>query len=100
MNDILYHDVVYCRVMKDGNVSSPIPYEAPAYSGLMGGDTVIVDVGYGRATAKVVNVSTVPLNSPVVTFGRVLKTVVYAPFDWSSIDEERKERNAVETEKA
>ena len=100
MNDVLYHDIVSCRVMKDGNVSLPVPYEAPAYSGLMDGDTVVVDVGHGVAIAKVVSVSTVPLNSHVATFGRVMKTVVYAPFDWESIDEERKERGVVETEEA
>lgn len=100
MNDVLYRDIATCRVVKNGNASQPVPYEAPAYSGLMDGDTVIVDTGNKTAVAKVVSVTTEPLNSPAMTFGRVLKTVVYTPFDWKSIDDERKGRNAVEAEKA
>ena len=100
MNDVLYRDVVGCKIARNGVDLPIVMCEAPAYSGLTEGDVVVIDIGYMMATSTVTSVRTEPLNGPSVTFGRVLKTVVYTPFDWSSIDEERKGRGVVESEKA
>ena len=100
MNDVLYRDIIGCKILRNGVDIPEVICEAPAYSGILVGDVVVIDIGYMKATARVTSVHTEPLNGASVTFGRVLKTVVYAPFDWNSIDEERKERMAVETEKA
>lgn len=91
MNDVLFRDIVSCRLAKGDKDSPPSMFEAPAYSGLAKGDLVVVDTGAETMRAKVLGVQTVAYDSPHIVLGRVLKTIVYAPFDWKSIDEERKE---------
>lgn len=108
MNDIYYADLVLCSV--HGSDRHRL-FEAPFCSGLREGDEVVVSVGGSEMHAVVREVMCCRTDSEGWKFAvktakaeeplcRVIKTVTYTPFDWKSIDEERKERGVVETEKA
>lgn len=91
MNDVLYCDVVSCSPIKENSYVMAKLYAAPAYSGLEPGDMVVVETEFGNKPAIVKRIETRKADD-FPNLNRVLKFFVCTPFDWKSIDEERKER--------